>query len=192
MSVGTTGSRPTCWGLLVERVTGQRFDQFLREHVLAPLCMNDTTFELTGQQTGRFTSLYTPDETTGGLRGVETADESRYARGVSTFSGGGGLLSCAADYHRFTQMLLNGGELDGTRLLGRKTVDYMVVNHLPGDLADMGSGFFQRNELPPGSDSVWAFRFCWTRPRQRSWVRPASLRGVGWRALRSGWTGRRR
>ncbi len=57
---------------------------------------------------------------------------------VETFSGGSGLASTMADYFRFTEMLRRKGELDGVRLLGRKTIEYMTTNHLPGDLADMG------------------------------------------------------
>ncbi len=134
-------------GLLVERASGQRFDEFLRRHVLEPLAMGDTGFALPPEQQHRFTSLYQPAHELGGLQRIDAFDESSYARVVNCYSGGGGLLSTLADYHRFTQMLLNRGELDGVRLLGRKTVDYMTCNHLAGDLTDMGQASFNETSF---------------------------------------------
>src|SRR5699024_194204 len=65
-----------------------------------------------------------------------------FARSIQAFSGGGGLTSTMGDYLRFCRMLLNKGELDGERLLGRKTVEFMTMNHLPGDMASMGQSRF--------------------------------------------------
>jgi len=134
-------------GYLVECVSGQRFDEFLRSRILQPLAMFDTSFELADDNVHRMTSLYTTDDVTGGLRKVDDARDSRYHAGVTTFSGGGGLLSTAYDYHRFTQMLLNQGVLDDVRLLGRKTVQFMTCNHLPGDLAQMGQPSFNETSF---------------------------------------------
>ena len=67
---------------------------------------------------------------------------SPYFDSVTTYAGGAGLISTLGDYFRFTEMLRRGGELDGVRLLGRKTVQYMTCNHLPGDLAEMGQETF--------------------------------------------------
>ena len=78
---------------------------------------------------------------------VESGAESRYGRAVSTFSGGGGLLSTTADFYRFCEMLRRGGELDGARLLGRKTIEFMTRNHLPGDLTSMGQPQFTEYRL---------------------------------------------
>ena len=128
-------------GYLVERVSGIGFDEFLSERVFGPLGMSDTGFALDADNVERFASLYTPAEG-GGIRRTDDARASRYSGEVSTFSGGGGLLSTAHDYHRFTQMLRNKGELEGVRLLGRKTVEFMTMNHLPGDLASMGQRSF--------------------------------------------------
>jgi CubicO group peptidase (beta-lactamase class C family) len=134
-------------GYLVERVSGQRFDEFLRERILEPLGMRDTSFELADDNTDRMTSLYTPCAETGQLRRVDTATQSRHRAGVTTFSGGGGLLSTAGDYHRFTQMLLNQGDFENQRLLGRKTVEFMTCNHLRGDLAEMGQASFNETSF---------------------------------------------
>lgn len=134
-------------GLLVERISGQRFDVFLQQRILEPLAMPDTSFELDEDKKERFASLYTPHESGTGLHRVDDARSSRFSRPVTTFSGGGGLLSTAADYHRFTQMLLNRGTLGEVRLLGRKTVDYMTLNHLPGDLASMGAPSFNETSF---------------------------------------------
>ena len=121
-------------GYLVEELSGQSLDEFLRQRIFEPLGMADTHFYLPAEKLERFAALYRPGDD-GGLSLTEapTAD-SRYVREPHTyFSGGGGLVSTAADYFRFHQMMLNGGELDGVRLLGSKTVELMTSNHT-GDL----------------------------------------------------------
>jgi CubicO group peptidase (beta-lactamase class C family) len=117
-------------GYLVEVLSGQRFNAFLREHIFAPLEMNDTGFTIASEQLPRFACNYQlqPD---GGLELIDDPARSTY-RECTFFSGGGGLISTAEDYFRFTSMLLNGGASNGIRLLGRKTVDLMTINHLPG------------------------------------------------------------
>ena len=130
-------------GHLVERLSGQSFDAFLAERILGPLKMVDTGFSVTADQADRLASCYacTPADP---LIEVDAAATSSYRTPPTYLSGGGGLVSTAADYLRFALMLLNGGELDGQRILGRKTVEYMTVNHLPtgGDLASMGQRVF--------------------------------------------------
>ncbi|MER5627652.1 serine hydrolase domain-containing protein [Streptosporangium sp. NPDC002544] len=121
-------------GRLIEVVSGQDLDAFLAERVFAPLGMTDTTFTPTTAQRARLARLYTPDET--GYLVEQTGETVLESSGF--LCGGGGLLSTMADYHRFTQMLLRGGDtLDGVRLLDRRTVSLMTANHLPGgvDLA---------------------------------------------------------
>jgi CubicO group peptidase (beta-lactamase class C family) len=98
--------------------------------------MTDTFFELPADRMARFVPCYEQDGER--FRKVEGTTDSPYAKGVTCFSGGGGLLSTMRDYHRFTEMLRRRGELDGERVLGARTVDFMAANHLPGDLADMG------------------------------------------------------
>jgi CubicO group peptidase (beta-lactamase class C family) len=121
-------------GRLVEVISGQTFDEFLKEHVFGPLDMTDTHFYLPAEKVERFAALYRPNEE-GKYELTEAPSvESRYIKEPHTyFSGAGGLVSTARDYFRFHQMMLNGGELDGVRLLGPKTVELMTTNHI-GDL----------------------------------------------------------
>jgi len=116
-------------GHLIEVISGQRLDAYLREHVLQPLGMTDTSFVVTAAQTPRFAANYQrlADDR---LTLIDDPATSVY-RDCTFFSGGGGLVSTATDYLRFASMMLNKGELDGIRLLGRKTVELMTVNHLP-------------------------------------------------------------
>jgi CubicO group peptidase (beta-lactamase class C family) len=131
-------------GRVVEVASGLPLDRFLAERVLGPLGMTDTAF---WADDDRLAALYSPDPRTG--RAVRNVEMDGPARRPPVFlSGGGGLVSTAADYHRFTRMLLGGGALDGVRLLGTRTVDYMVRNHLPGgvDLEVFGRPLFA--EMP--------------------------------------------
>jgi CubicO group peptidase (beta-lactamase class C family) len=117
-------------GYLVEVISGQRFDAYLRDHVLQPLGMVDTGFTIAAEQLPRFACNYLR-QSDGRLQCIDAPDTSQYRQG-SFFSGGGGLVSTVGDYFRFTSMLRNRGELDGICLLGRKTVELMTTNHLPG------------------------------------------------------------
>jgi CubicO group peptidase (beta-lactamase class C family) len=124
-------------GRLVEVLAGKPLDQALDELVLGPLGMHETTFAVTCADRDRFAALYTP--------GLRRADELGASfLDPSWLSGGGGLSSTLADYHRFTRFLLNRGELDGVRVLGDRTVAFMTRNQLPGntDLARFGRPLF--------------------------------------------------
>ncbi|OLT11534.1 serine hydrolase [Pseudonocardia sp. CNS-139] len=125
-------------GRVVEVASGQRLDAFFAEHVLDPLGMTDTAFSVGPDDVGRLAALYSVDPA-GGFRRNTVLGEA-ITREPAFLSGGGGLASTAADYHRFVQMLARGGELDGVRLLGPHTVAYMTRNHLPGgaDLHTVG------------------------------------------------------
>jgi CubicO group peptidase (beta-lactamase class C family) len=144
-------------GRLVEVWSGLSLSDFFEEHLLGPLAMTDTAFQVAPGNQERFAALYvpasggdmsgvastaSPEEVArrGGLRLQESASRSTYLRPAQVYSGGGGLTGSIGDYARFCQMLLNGGELDGQRILGRKTVEYMRLNHLPEnrDMAAMG------------------------------------------------------
>jgi len=107
-------------GHVIERVSGQNLDRFLEERILKPLGMRDTAFYVDPAKHGRIAEPFAKEP----LINVRT--KPKY------LSGGGGMVSTAADYLRFAQMLLNGGELDGVRILSRKTVDYMTSDHLGG------------------------------------------------------------
>jgi len=126
-------------GLLCEVLSGLPFDQYLQQRILDPLGMVDTAFSVPESKVERFASCYgpTPD---GGYVLVDDAYSSGFARPRTYFSGAGGLTSTAADYYRFCNMLLRGGELDGVRILGPRTLALMTLNHLPGgkDLATVG------------------------------------------------------
>jgi CubicO group peptidase (beta-lactamase class C family) len=117
-------------GLLVQVVAGMPFEEFLRQRIFEPLRMGDTGFHVPAEQIGRFAATHGPD-TEHGLAVIDAPATSEYARPTRLPSGGGGLVSSASDYLRFAQMLLNQGELDGARLLGRKTIELMTSNHLP-------------------------------------------------------------
>jgi len=130
-------------GLLIERISGLPLDKYLEENIFLPLKMNDTAFEVPDEKTDRFTTNYTPKRE-GGLRVIDFPSESPYTREVTLFSGGGGLLSTTTDYFRFCQMLLNGGELDGKRILGPKTLEMMTMDHTDGIPYDGGPVVYPR------------------------------------------------
>ncbi len=132
-------------GRLVELHSGQPFDQYMIERVIAPLGMTDTGFAVPDASLERFAANYVPDGK-GGLKLFDDPQTSRY-RNPALPSGGGGLVSTAGDYMRFCRMMLNGGELDGERLLGVKTVEFMTSNQLGGDLAAMGMPRFFESSL---------------------------------------------
>jgi CubicO group peptidase (beta-lactamase class C family) len=125
-------------GYLVQVISGQALDTFLQERIFDPLGMVDTGFCVPTEKLARLSALYTAKD--GGLDLAEPSAAERAAKMPSFLSGGGGLFSTVADYARFAQMLLNGGELDGARLLGRKTVELMATNQLPAELLPFGFG----------------------------------------------------
>lgn len=119
-------------GRLVEIMSGQRFDDYLRETIFEPLGMSDTGFAVPDEAVHRFAACYRRDSSKN-LVLLDDPEHSGYRKQPSFLSGGGGLVSTTTDYLRFCQMLLGGGEVDGVRILGRKTVELMASNHLPGD-----------------------------------------------------------
>ena len=130
-------------GAVVQRVSGLPLDQFFKTRIFAPLKMKDTFFQVPKGKIDRLTDCYTLIPGKGRVMYDRGAD-SAWSRMPKLVSGGGGLVSTALDYHRFNTMLLNGGELDGARILGRKTLALMTQNHLPGksDLATMSKSLF--------------------------------------------------
>ncbi len=128
-------------GHLLEVIAKQPLDQILKERILDPLKMKNTSFEVADQELKKFPTLY-KYKNGDRMAITEEIENSQFRAPVSRFQGGGGLISTTGDYLRFLQMMLNEGELDGVRILGRKTVEYMTMNHLPGDIASMGQPRF--------------------------------------------------
>jgi CubicO group peptidase (beta-lactamase class C family) len=182
-------------GYLVERLTDMPFGDYLRSRIIEPLGMVDTDFEVAADRVERFATLYGPTGQSP-LTPLETADRSPFVPSLSGMpvqlhSGGGGLVSTAPDYLRFAQMMLNGGELDGQRLLAAETVALMTRNHveerlLPlrfngvaeGDYAGYGFGLGYCINIDPtrtaaaGSrgDFGWggmADTYCWIDPAEQ-------------------------
>lgn len=142
-------------GLVVQRLSGQPFDEYLRENIFKPLGMQDTFFEVPENKLSRFLPNHVINPQTGALMDVAQvpADNPLAVffkprpnvamndyESVGLFSGGGGLVSTAMDYARFAEMMRNGGSLGGTRILSPKTVDYMAQNHLKPSMRMGGIG----------------------------------------------------
>lgn len=156
-------------GVVVERASGLSLDEFLRRRILEPLRMDDTHFYLPPAKRDRLATVYARTDSLGINRvpdGGKWAGQGDYVEGPRTsFSGGAGLLSTAGDYLRFLQMLANGGELDGERILSRKSVELMTVDHLgdvytvPGE--GMGLGFWVTEDLgangKPGTEDAFGW-----------------------------------
>ena len=123
-------------GYLVQQLSGQPFERFLQARIFAPLGMVDTAFSVPAEQRHRLSACYRFDATQRMVL-VDDPQASAWARPPALASGGGGLISTLADYHRFADLLRRGGERDGARLLGPRTLALMRRNHLPGgtDLA---------------------------------------------------------
>ncbi|MFC4294927.1 serine hydrolase domain-containing protein [Novosphingobium tardum] len=134
-------------GVVVERLSGMRLGDYFKEHIFAPLGMNDTAFGVAEGQSDRLVDSYgykpgaKPDL-------VDLGAESRLNGPGKFDSGGGGLISTIADYHRFATMLLNGGVLDGARIVSPKTLALMTANHLPGgqDLTQLSQSLFSESQ----------------------------------------------
>jgi CubicO group peptidase (beta-lactamase class C family) len=169
-------------GALVEAVARKPLDQALRERVLEPLGMRDTEFYLSSGKGNRLAAVYSIVD--GKLERAPTpgnaVGQGHYVEGPrKSFSGGAGLLSTATDYARFLQMMLNGGELDGRRILSRKTVELMTTSHL-GDIPygagqGFGLGFYVVEDLGargwPGSEGEFGWGGAyhttyWVDPRE--------------------------
>jgi len=128
-------------GRVVEVLSGMHLDEFFRRRIFVPLSMHDTGFSVPSEKAGRMAAMYTKSGDGFELQASSPEHAAAFANDkIKCFSGGGGLLSTVDDFYRFAEMLRRKGELDGTRLLSRKTVEYMTLNHLPGGatLAMMG------------------------------------------------------
>ena len=133
-------------GYLVQKVAGKPLSEVLAERIFQPLKMVDTGFFVRDDQRSRFAACY--DAVPGGkMKLQDDPQASPYLKPPALESGGGGLVSTAADYLRFTTMLVNGGELEGARILAPKTVRLMASNHLPGgkDLTELSRSLFSES-----------------------------------------------
>jgi CubicO group peptidase (beta-lactamase class C family) len=130
-------------GALVELISGKPFAQYLDEVIFQPLGMKDTAFQVAPDKLERFAANYQrgPDKR---LKLIDDPATSNFAKEPGFKSGGGGLTGTSADYLRFCEMLRRGGELDGHRVLGPRTIALMHMNHLPGgkQLTDLAIGGF--------------------------------------------------
>ncbi|MBU9720259.1 MULTISPECIES: serine hydrolase domain-containing protein [Bacillaceae] len=148
-------------GSLVEVISGKTLGEFFEEEIFTPLGMNDTFFQLPEDKKHRFAQMYLKNDA-GNLDPWGVLD-SHYAPDAAFESGGAGLLSTINDYSRFAELLANGGELDGVRLLGKKTVELMTTNHLSPDvlahynwpyLAGYGYGLGVRTMMDPVAGGI--------------------------------------
>jgi CubicO group peptidase (beta-lactamase class C family) len=168
-------------GYLVEVLSGQKLDEFLQERIFGPLEMVDTGFYVPKQKAHRLAQLYAygadgllipPSKFDADTRlgsATITADEvvARYLTPPTFLSGGGGLVSTVADYVRFAQMLLNGGELDGIRILSPLTVDLMRRNQLPRAIKEISPGVGFGLDVaviddPVAADGISQGEYFWT------------------------------
>ena len=161
-------------GYLVQKISGQPLNEFFRQKIFEPLDMKDTDFYVPNEKVNRFAACYGPGQN-GGLRVIDDPVKSQYLAQPLLFSGGGGLVSTARDYLRFSQMLLNKGQLDDKRLLRSETIEMMTSNQLPdsvkrGEEEGFGLGFSVRlrdGRFPQG-EYGWggaASTHFWTSPK---------------------------
>ena len=130
-------------GYLVQVLADMPFEVFLAERIFEPLGMADTAFHVPAGKLDRFAKLYRHDAQTGGFSAYESTPHiplHDYSKPASAPSGGGGLVSTAADYWQFANMLLNEGELHDVRIIGRKTLEFMTRNHIKDDLLPLAIG----------------------------------------------------
>jgi CubicO group peptidase (beta-lactamase class C family) len=144
-------------GRVIEIASGKSLDAFFADEIFAPLGMRETAFNVPEGTGDRFASLYTPlagdaltldtsSATADTLRLTDSYEKSPYYK-TPMRSGGGGLVGTIDDYMAFVDMLRRGGDCDGGRLLSPKTIDFMMRNHLPGDIASMGAKSFAEQPM---------------------------------------------
>ncbi|MEM8499165.1 MAG: serine hydrolase domain-containing protein [Pseudomonadota bacterium] len=126
-------------GLIIERISGQSLAQYLQEQLFEPLGMSDTFFSVPDKKLDRFLPNHEFDMESRSVQTMGSESVTQF-QNVTLFSGGGGLVSTAADYMRFAEMLRNNGEFNGVRIIGPKTLNYMTQSHLSDQLRNVGAG----------------------------------------------------
>lgn len=121
-------------GYMVERLSGQKFDDFLEQRMFSPLGMDDTAFYVKPEKSDRLARQYFPTQ----AGALNRTDTGAFLNPPTFLSGGGGLTSTAADYMKFAQMHLNKGELNGVRILSEEAIEIMRSNHLPESIDGIG------------------------------------------------------
>jgi CubicO group peptidase (beta-lactamase class C family) len=137
-------------GRIVEVASGMSLEQFFQTHIFRPLGMHDTGFHVAPDKTDRLMACYSRNPANGVTTQVDPGGAgSSYAKSPNVFSGGGGLVSTIGDYLKFCLMLSQGGEYAGARLLSPKTLEFMTMNHLPGNrtIAQMGDKTFSETRM---------------------------------------------
>ncbi|MBE01587.1 serine hydrolase domain-containing protein [Marinobacter lutaoensis] len=119
-------------GYLIQQLSDMPLDEYFRRYIFAPLGMDDTGFQVREDQKSRFAACYL-HQPGDAMKLQDDPERSRYLRTPNFLSGGGGLVSTIDDYHRFAQALCQGGAYAGNRIIGRKTLEFMCRNHLPGN-----------------------------------------------------------
>ena len=157
-------------GRVIEIVSGKSLDVFLAQTIFEPLDMKDTGFSVPPDKLDRFAANYTQ---TNGLKVIDAPADSKFARKVTLFSGGGGLVSTARDYMRFLTMIQRGGRLDGHRILRSKTVKFMSTNLLP----EAAFPIYFGNEKRYGTGFGLGFAVC---TEVTSWDPAAHVGEFGW------------
>lgn len=143
-------------GAVIEKVSGMRLDEFYQRNIFAPLKMQDTFFEVPANKMSRLASDQAWDPESNSVVSVP-AGAARSFDKVSLFVGGGGLVSTISDYMRFCQMILNGGELDGVRILGPKTVELMGSDQLTPTVRAEGVGQYPALDLYQGQSMAMGY-----------------------------------
>lgn len=136
-------------GIIIERISGQSLPDYFGEHIFTPLGMDDTFFKVPAEKASRIPFGFAFDADIKMKQFDGDGIDSAWTKGWSFNSGGGGLASTVADYHRFCRMLLNGGALDGVQIISPKTLELMTANHIPGgqDLTQMSKSLFSEAEM---------------------------------------------
>jgi CubicO group peptidase (beta-lactamase class C family) len=160
-------------GILIERATGRSLDLVMRDAIFDPLGISDTGFSVPAEQLDRLPTMYFRDPQSGKQTVMDAAPDSRFAQTPPLFSGAGGLIATISDYMRFARMMLNGGELDGVRILTSESVAEMVRNQL----TDEQRGHPDAVWFMANGASTWGLGMSVALQPEQPWLTPGRF---GW------------